>query len=163
MIDKTQFGPARVPRCGRKGNDHDTAIHTAFDVFIQTISLVFQQKNLRLKWMKTRFKRKGYIHVNKCKWRMSNVLFIVVTIASAYGKSAVMSVCLHSRIRYARSQFLSFFNAVFCFKTLETWSRQCMYTQWTWDFMTWAAQFPYGSRVMRTQKERPYDIGKVEK
>ena len=43
------------------------AFHTAFDVFIQTISLAFQQKKPRLKRMKTRFKRKGYIHVNKCK------------------------------------------------------------------------------------------------
>ena len=111
-----------------------TAFHITFDVFIETISLAFQQKKPRLKRMKTRFKRKGYIHVNKCKWRMSNVLFIVVTIASAYGKSAVMSVCLHSHNRYARSQFLSFFNAVFCIKTLETWSTQCIYTQWMIDW-----------------------------
>ena len=105
------------------------AFHIAFDVFIETISLAFQQKKPRFKRIKTRFKRKGYIHVNKCNRRISNVLFIVVTIASAYGKSAVMSVCLHSHIRYARSQFLSILNAVFCFKTLETWSTQCAYTQ----------------------------------
>ena len=36
-------------------------------------------------------------------------------------------------------------------------------TTMTWDVMKVATQVPYGSRVMRTQKERPYDIGKVEK
>ena len=44
-----------------------TAFKIAFDVFIQTISLAFQQKRPRLNRMKTRFKRKGYIHVNKRK------------------------------------------------------------------------------------------------
>ena len=41
------------------------AFHIAFDVFIETISLAFQQKKPRFKRIKTRFKRKGYIHVNK--------------------------------------------------------------------------------------------------
>ena len=49
-----------------------TAFHIAFDVIIETISLAFQQKKPRLKRMKTRFKRKGYIHVNKCKWKSSS-------------------------------------------------------------------------------------------
>ena len=59
-----------------------TAFKIAFDVFIQTISLAFQQKRPRLNRMKTRFKRKGYIHVNKRKW----MILMVVTIASAYGR-----------------------------------------------------------------------------
>ena len=44
-----------------------TAFKIAFNVFMQTIILPFQQKRRRLNWMKTRFKRKGYIHVNKRK------------------------------------------------------------------------------------------------
>ena len=44
-----------------------TAFQIAFDVFIETISLAFQQKKTRLNRMKTRFKRKGCMHVNKCK------------------------------------------------------------------------------------------------
>ena len=127
------------------------AFHIAFDVFIKTISLAFQQKKPRFKRTKTRFKRKGYIHVNKCNRRISNVLFIVVTIASAYGKSAVMSVCLHSHIRYARSQFLSILNAVFCFKTLETWSTQCAYTQWMIDWDDFSKNFANGEGECRSE------------
>ena len=44
-----------------------TAFNIALIVFIQTIFLPFQQKRPRLNRMKTRFKRKGYIHVNKRK------------------------------------------------------------------------------------------------
>ena len=136
------------------------AFYTAFDVFIQRISLAFQQKKPQLKRMKTRFKRKGYIHVNKRKWRMSNVLFIVVTIASAYSKSAVMTACLHSHIRYARSQFLSFFNAVFCFKTLETWSTQCMYTQWMIDW-GWFFIFLRAGKGSADPSSHRYPLGQV--
>ena len=82
---------------------------------------------------------------------MSNVLFIVVTIASAYGKSAVMSVCLHSHIRYARSQFLSFLNAVFCFKMSGTWSTQCMYTKWMIDWDDFSFFFASGERECRPE------------
>ena len=44
-----------------------TAFKIAFYVFIQTIPLAFQQKRLRLNRMKTRFKRKSFMHVNKRK------------------------------------------------------------------------------------------------
>ena len=44
-----------------------TALKIALDVFIQTISLAFQRKRPQLNRMKTRFKRKGYMHVNKRK------------------------------------------------------------------------------------------------